>query len=373
MSVLRKQNWLLVGCGLALGAAACSSGEKGATGPGNVTLSDPANTKAQLQAVAAPFTTPTFESFAGLSFYFIPTTTTPGVASVIQATLPHGPTADAQPYAPSVLQGRALAKALLANPIAASIFPPSVLGTTYTWNASSFSYQASSLTGAPSNGVRFIIYTLSGGLPASPLDAIGYVDITDESTLDATILGVKLVGTTGPSPVTFADYTISGSFSATSFNAALGGYVSDGTTRVDFSIIFGGTETTYSYETTIDIASAGVHIAFNVGANYGTTTETIDEDFTIAIGAEELEYTGHFTALLESPYTVTGTGDVNLNGQRLASWEYGSSGLSITYVRDLTPAEQDAITQVSLAAVDILVALGELSYPALFFLFLGGV
>jgi len=77
--------------------------------------------------------------------------------------------------------------------------------------------------------------------------------------------------------------------------------------------------------------------------------------------------------LLESPYTVTGTGDVNLNGQRLASWEYGSSGLSITYVRDLTPAEQDAITQVSLAAVDILVALGELSYPALFFLFLGGV
>src|SRR5438132_12210564 len=57
MSVVRKQSWF-VACCLALGAAACGGNEKGTpTGPGGVTLKDPAATTAQLQAIAATFTT----------------------------------------------------------------------------------------------------------------------------------------------------------------------------------------------------------------------------------------------------------------------------------------------------------------------------
>ena len=214
MSIVRKQSWF-VACCVALGVAACG-GDKG-TGPSKGTFSNPANTKAQLEAVAAPFATPAFESFAGLSLYFVPPAASPAVATLIQATLPRGPTTDAQPYTKSVLRARALAKALLANPIVASIFPSTALGKTYVWDPSSGGYVASSRTGAPSNGIRFIIYTLSNGLPAVPLNAIGYVDFTDRSTASSTILGVTLVATTGTSAVTYADYTVSMSFSTTSF------------------------------------------------------------------------------------------------------------------------------------------------------------
>src|SRR5256886_13846773 len=56
MSVVPKQSWF-VACCLALGAAACGGNEKGTpTGPGGVTLKDPAATTAKLQAVAATFT-----------------------------------------------------------------------------------------------------------------------------------------------------------------------------------------------------------------------------------------------------------------------------------------------------------------------------
>ena len=347
------------------GVAACG-GDKG-TGPSKGTLSDPANTKAQLQAVAAPFTTPAFESFAGLSLYFTPPAAAPGVTALIRATLPRGPTADAQPYAKSVLHARALANALLGNPITTSIFPTT--GTTYVWDPNSLGYVASSLTGAPSNGIRFIIYTLSGGYPAVPLNANGYVDFTDRSTATATILGITLVATSGTSAVTYADYTITGSFSTTSFSLALAGYVSDGTTRVDFSLTYGGTATAFSFETTMDVPAAGVHIAFSeTFTEDSPTTATSDGTFSIAIGQETVAWKDHFTVLLQSPYTTTGTAELRVNGALVASWSFDQSGSTITYSKQLTPAEQDAITQVFLAASDIFTTWSELLYPAFFYL-----
>jgi hypothetical protein len=367
MSIVRKQSWF-VACCVALGVAACG-GDKG-TGPGKGTFSNPANTKAQLQAVAAPFATPAFESFAGLSLYFVPPAASPAVATLIQATLPRGPTADAQPYAKSVLHARALAHALLGNPIPASIFPSTALGTTYVWDASSYSYVASSLTGAPSNGIRFIIYTLSSGLPAVPLNANGYVDFTDRSTATATILGITLVATSGTSAATYADYTITGSFSTTSFSLALAGYVSDGTTRVDFSLTDGGTGTAFSFEATMDVAAAGVHIAFSdTYTEDSPTTATSDGTFSIAIGQETVAWTDHFTLLLQSPYTITGTAELRVNGELVESWAFDQSGSTITYTKQLTPAEQDAIAQVFLAASDIFTTWSELLYPAFFYLF----
>jgi len=369
MSIVRKQSWF-VACCVALGVAACG-GDKG-TGPSKGTFSNPANTKAQLEAVAAPFATPAFESFAGLSLYFVPPAASPAVATLIQATLPRGPTADAQPYTKSVLRARALAKALLANPIVASIFPSTALGKTYVWDPSSGGYVASSRTGAPSNGIRFIIYTLSNGLPAVPLNAIGYVDFTDRSTASSTILGVTLVATTGTSAVTYADYTVSMSFSTTSFSAALAGYVSDATRRVDFSLAFGGTGTTYSFDFTADMASSGVHVAFSdtytEDSPTAPTTATSDGTFSIAIGQETLVWKDHYTVLLQSPYTTTGTGELRLNGELIASWQSDQSGATTTYAKQLTSAEQDAITQVFLAATDLFVAVNELFYPAFFYL-----
>jgi hypothetical protein len=87
--------------------------------------------------------------------------------------------------------------------------PPGILGTTYVWNLDSARYVASILAGAPSNGIRFIIYSTLI-TPVVPLDPLGYVDFTDRGTASALSIGLTLVGTSGTTPVSYADLTISG-------------------------------------------------------------------------------------------------------------------------------------------------------------------
>src|SRR3989475_1079633 len=368
-SVLKR--WMRRGLVLAAGLAlAAGCGKESGTGPGKVTLSDPANTTATLQAVAATFTTPAFQSFAALGTFFIPKTAAAAGAALIEATLPRMPTTDARSYARSAQRARALASVLLAKSVAASIFPPSVLGTTYVWDPSSSSYVASTLTGAPSNGIRFIIYTLSGYLPAVPLNQIGYVDLTDQSTSSATVLGVRLVGTTGTPSVTYADYTISGTFSETSISGALAGYVTDGTTRIDFSTTYSATATDFSYQSTIDVASAGVHIIYSItGTVVSSTTETISIDYRVTIGNETVEAKGTFTVTVSgSTATITGSLLVTLNGQSFAKIEYSPSGdvvITNPSGQPLTTAEEAAVAELFQVAGDLLVALNDLFVPAL--------
>ncbi|HTG49534.1 MAG TPA: hypothetical protein VL915_03525, partial [Gemmatimonadales bacterium] len=50
------------------------------------------------------------------------------------------------------------------------------LGKTFVRNASTLEYEVSDRTGAPSNGVRFIVYTVNpiSGQPVTPLQEVGY-------------------------------------------------------------------------------------------------------------------------------------------------------------------------------------------------------
>src|SRR5213076_1240182 len=95
-------------------------------------------------------------------------------------------------------------------PIDLAVFPDSVRGKTFVWDAIAGGYAASTAAGAPANGVRFVQYVTrppeTG--PSSPMTVIGYVDLTDLTTSSAAVLGLAIVGTTGSSPLTYASYTI---------------------------------------------------------------------------------------------------------------------------------------------------------------------
>jgi hypothetical protein len=110
--------------------------------------------------------------------------------------------------------------------------PPSLLGTTYVWNADSAGYVTSSQSGAPSNGIRFMLYTLNPIGPALPLDPLGYVDFTDQSIGSALVIGLTVVGTTAATPVTYVDLTVIGTHGVPD---SLEGYMSDGHTRLDIA------------------------------------------------------------------------------------------------------------------------------------------
>jgi hypothetical protein len=68
--------------------------------------------------------------------------------------------------------------------ISASVaIPPEVAGTTYEYDVTTDHWVATDRTGAPVNGVRFILYTVDGAQAVvEPLDEIGYADLIDLSS-----------------------------------------------------------------------------------------------------------------------------------------------------------------------------------------------
>src|SRR2546422_965796 len=176
----------------------------------------PLATAANVQALGTSFTSLPFQSFSFATTY-VPTAASPMAAlrPLLRAAQPTLVTRRALSLAESRLVATALRAALVpsSGAIAASIFPPGgVLGTTYTWNATPFQYEANApavVPGAPSNGVRFILYALDlAGQPIAT-QPIGYADLMDESSGNTQTLHVLVVGTTTDPPVTYLDYAVS--------------------------------------------------------------------------------------------------------------------------------------------------------------------
>ncbi|MFW6084886.1 MAG: hypothetical protein ACODAA_06705, partial [Gemmatimonadota bacterium] len=69
-----------------------------------------------------------------------------------------------------------------------SLIPADLLGTTFEWDEVENGYVATERTGAPANGIRFILYDRT----TDPLVENGFVDITDESDPSADRLSVHL-------------------------------------------------------------------------------------------------------------------------------------------------------------------------------------
>ncbi|MFQ5678590.1 MAG: hypothetical protein ACE5HP_03945 [Gemmatimonadota bacterium] len=125
---------------------------------------------------------------------------------------------------------------------AVPIFPVNLLGKTFVWDPATRSYRVDEeLTGAPANGVRFILYAISPltGEPVTPLQPVGFVDLLDESDAAATRLRVTAVDTSGADPVTLVDYVLGGSFEVTTsltVRLTAEGFLSDGSGRLEFSL-----------------------------------------------------------------------------------------------------------------------------------------
>ena len=104
------------------------------------------------------------------------------------------------------------------------VFPPGApLGSTYAYDAALQQYVLSDATGAPANGVRFMLYSVPVTAQSS---TIGYVDLLD----DTTALGVRVFETGSQTPV--VEYRVSGDTTSLTAAVAGSGLVNQGTTAV---------------------------------------------------------------------------------------------------------------------------------------------
>ena len=213
--------------------------------------------------------------------------------------------------------------------------PSAVAGKTFVYDIGTASYLASDLTGAPANGVRFILYEVDpvSFLPKDPLVESGYVDITDVSSGTTQAARVQVVS----GGTTYIDYTISASSGATSGRVTVLGYVTDGVTRANLklsSTITVSAGLTLTYSITMPDREVAINLTVSV-ADVTLPDSPINVNLTMRGPNGTVTMTGQFAQ-------TSGTINVRINGTAFAT--ITTDGTTVTYTRtDGTPLSNDEL------------------------------
>jgi hypothetical protein len=202
----------------------------------------------------------------------------------------------------------------LLNPASpAVLFPADLLGATLVFNPATGQYEVDpAAAGAPATGVRIVLYAVDPVFrePVEPLNAIGHLDLTDESTASADRVGVVVV----VGDVTYLDYVASATVLTTSLEFRAAGYLSDGASVVDFTLTHTWSETEgFSLEYAIDAVADDVTL--DVLVVLDPTAESATLGLAVRHGSETLalDLTATATALAGS-VTANGTVVVTVSG-----------------------------------------------------------
>ncbi len=312
----------LVGCG----------GESTPDAPFN-----PTGTTADLQAMNSTFASPAFASFSTFSLMFdaalggAPIIATSTAALDIRGKTPQGIRAAAVRTAqrlaatlrPGSGTGMSTSSSIHGGQALAAV-PPEVAGKTFVYDAATGSYAASTRTGAPSNGVRFILYAVDpvSYAPADPLSETGYVDLIDMS--GGTTQAARVVVVSGG--ITYIDYTASASSTSTSGRVSVIGMVTDGTNQATINLLTtvtytGGLTLTYS----LDLPQRDVSIDLTISSdNISQPEGTILINLTMRGPNGTVTMSGQFTE-------TSGTVNVRVNGDAFAT--ITTDGLTTTITR----------------------------------------
>jgi len=196
---------------------------------------DPAGTSADIAAIDQSFEAPAMDAYAAASSQIgavVGGSAAAAVLAVPSAAITSGGKAGALRYAASL--AKQYQTGTLRPSLSTAAIPAEYLGTTFVWDVETDTYVASDLTGAPSSGVRFLLYAVNPitNLPVEPLVEIGYADIIASETATSATVHVIVVS----AGVTYLDYAVVASGSASSANVSISGYATNGNDRVNFDL-----------------------------------------------------------------------------------------------------------------------------------------
>jgi hypothetical protein len=352
--------------GVAVIAAACGDNPLGPAKP-----VDPIATTARVQSLPQSFNSPVLQSFA-LAAPQSPATTRP--LTSLQALLSAAGTTMSARRALSAAESQRISAALVAalpqtsTAVTAAILPPEVLGKTYEWNTTSALYEATARAGAPTNGVRFILYNLDQFGAPIVAEEIGYADLKDESTSATGRLHLLVVGTTTGSDVTYLDYTVAGSATTTTANVTVVGYVTDGIHRLDFNCTVAVTSTAVSADIHFDVNADNDHVRLRlkitpIGPITAPEGVRLDLTFRLQLDTEVITLTGNDTT---TQTAESGSFTVLVNQGIYATIKSTNGALTFTggAGQELTADDYAALQAIFDAVGVVLDAFNNLLLPA---------
>jgi len=357
---------------MVLAVAVCTAALIGcgdSTGATNAALSDPPGLSGDVQSLGTPFQAGAFHSLGAISAGSTPLARTTSLLAALSPIRPSSaPGAGAGKQA---LALRAVSPSFLTAPAGpGSLIPSSYWGHVFVWDAGSGQYVDGSATGGPAAGVRFTLYALDPltGQPASPLNPVGYADLTDESTNAQYRLHVLVADAT----TTYADYVVSVTTTSTSFLAQATGFVTDGTHRLDFSNAASVTASQVGLDYNLALNQPAVSARLVATLAIGSSTSVLTTTFSVTRGSETVALSGRLTATqTPSGFTASANFVITVNDGQFATitgTAQSEASSSFTYVgpgRALTQAERDALDRlfeapgVLSATVDALLAPAE--------------
>jgi hypothetical protein len=220
---------------IALAAAAvvltgCGKGDSEPTYPFN-----PSGASADMAAAGATFDSPVYASFSQLSFLFddaVGGSLVSGSAAALSQPVPGSRLQTAYATAAERI-GRMLPRTASGSFVTASVaIPATLLGETFVYSGGT--YVVSGESGAPANGVRFMLYDLDPAtlLPSDPLVEIGHVDVIDFSS--GTTSAARVIVVAGGA--TYLDYRVTVTSTSTAGKITVVGLISDANTAATFNV-----------------------------------------------------------------------------------------------------------------------------------------
>ncbi len=222
--------------------------------------------------------------------------------------------------------------------------PVEVAGKTFVWDESADTYVVSDVSGAPSNGVRFLLYAVDPLTyrPVEPVVETGYVDVIDQSSSALVNVRIKVV----EANVTYLDYQVVESATASGGLVTISGFAFNGTTRANFTLKntvtsnAGGLVLVLDYE--LDVPSRDLSIDWTATfANISETDVAVTLDLAVSGPNGDVRVVG--TSGVDG-----GTFTVKVNGDTFATITFAGSTLTIVGATGdlLTPDEEEALALV---------------------------
>ena len=178
------------------------------------------------------------------------------------------------------------------GPVAANapIISDTHRGKTFIYDPAIDDYAVSERTGAPSNGARFIVYETDGAGKPIVENEIGYFDLTDEGDTSVEDIALRLVVVEGSSTV--LDYSTTLDVNGPNGRITVDGYLTDGTQRLDFSILATGSDAPsdktldVTFEMRVDARNFSINGSV-IGAD-DAAGNTGEVDLSVTHGSESL-------------------------------------------------------------------------------------
>jgi hypothetical protein len=247
------------------------------------TTLDPVEMQGDVAAQQAAFDNPATNAFTEVGFEIDNALATLGGFAV---SLPTQMLQDG-PERPLMQQRDRLIAMLDEDAGTADALPLSALGKTFVWNATTDRYEVSARTGAPTNGVRFILYTYDYDTFAfaEPLVEVGYVEMRQTSN-SATVAVFN-----GSTKVMEYTATVGGTANVPSLSVT--GFAGTGANTTTFNLAVGISASTGNITTTwrTDMPSRG--LTTRVSMAIGETSMTFSA--VMRRGVRKVEMSGTFT------------------------------------------------------------------------------